>query len=84
MNKCENNKEILEIVNDLIDNEARALVGILCKRVEVLEDSKSLNAKLYKNLAKENIYEFTRHLKKLIKLSLELKVKFKIKPKKTQ
>ena len=60
------NKEIFTITNKVIDIESKALVGILCKRVEVLDKEKSLSPNLYKSLIKENIYEFSRRLKNLL------------------
>ena len=71
----------LEKIFAIIDDEARSLVGRLLKRVEVLEKEKSLSPNLYKSLTKENIYEFSRQLKKLIKLQVEVgRVEFKQKP----
>jgi hypothetical protein len=58
----DNNKELF----DLLDKESRALVGILLKRIEILEKQKSLTPDLYKSLTKEHIYEWVRTLKKLI------------------
>jgi len=61
----------------LIDDQAKVLVGILCKRIEVLDKNKALNPKLYKDLAKEIIYEQSRVTKKLIEIG---RVEFRIKP----
>jgi len=71
-------------ISEIIDKETRALVGRLCKRVEVLEKEKSLSPTLYKALSKELVYEFSRDLKKLIDIQSELfKLEFKIKPNKS-
>lgn len=77
-------KEIQETINQakiLSDKHARALVGILCKRVELLEDEeqeqrrkqnnpnlKLLTPSLYKKLVKEIIYEHNRAFKDLLDL----------------
>lgn len=70
----------LEKINEIIDIEARVLVGTLLKRIEVLEREKSLTSNLYKALSKEVVYEYSRNLKKLIELQFSLiKLEFKIK-----
>ena len=66
---------------DVIDTQAQVLVGVLLKRIEVLEKEKVLTPSLYKSLIKENIYENSRYLKKLIKLHLEIG-KVTLKPRK--
>lgn len=62
----------------LIDDQAKISVGILCKRIEVLEKHDALTPKLYKDLVKEIIYEQSRALKKLIEIG---HLEFKQKPK---
>lgn len=69
----ENNKRLFQI----IDKETKKLVGILCKRVEVLEKHNALTPKLYKDIAKELIYEWSRGLKTVISL---YKIEFTTKP----
>ena len=59
--------KIIEILTNLIDQEARASVGMLCAEIEVLEKNKSLSPILFKQLAKNTIYEQSRALKKLCK-----------------
>jgi len=54
--------------NELINKYAKNLVGILCKRVEVLEKEKALTPSLYKAIVKEIIYENTRNLKALLEV----------------
>ncbi len=61
----------------LIDNQAKVLVGIICKRVEVLDKNNALTPKLYKDLVKEIIYEQSRVTKKFIEIGT---VEFRIKP----
>lgn len=76
------NKELFEIINRVIDVETKALVGILMKRLEVLDKEKSLSPTLYKSLVKENIYEYSRRLKSLLDLHIRIgKVEFKTRPK---
>lgn len=70
----ENNQELFE----LIDNQARTLVGILLKRIEILEKEQSLTPELYKALVKEHVYEWVRQLKALITIG---KVEFRTRPK---
>lgn len=58
-------------INDIIDGEASATVGKICKRLEVLQKQDipySKKEKLFKDLVKELIYEGSRSLKKLLKL----------------
>ncbi len=69
-------QKIVEILCKVIDREASSTVGMLCKRVEVLQSNKSLSPNLFKELSKEIIYEQSRVLKKLIKFSFIPKVTF--------
>ncbi len=70
--------ENYEKVLQTIEEHAKTLVGILCKRIEVLEKEKVLTPSLYKSIIKENIYEQFRYLKKLVELHLKVgKVVFK-------
>ena len=69
-----------EKIAETIDTQARSLVGILCKRIEVLssQGNKDLDIGLFKKLAKELVYENFRNLKTIIKVQLEIgKVVFK-------
>lgn len=69
--------EIKEI-NKFFDERANTIVGILLKRIEVLEKEKVLTSNLYKSLVKENIYEQFRHLKELFEVKFSIgKVEFK-------
>ncbi len=61
-------KEILKF----IDAQAKITVGILCKRIEVLEKEKVLSPNLYKALVKEIIYESSRNLKNIIEVYLKI------------
>lgn len=70
-----NREEFFRKINEIIDNEARTTVGILCKRIELLDDTENIT-KLYKSLSKEIIYEQSRVLKKLIEYSLIPKITF--------
>ncbi len=68
-------KEILKF----IDAQAKITVGILCKRIEVLEKEKVLSPNLYKALVKEITYEASRNLKNIIEVYLKVgKITFKI------
>ena len=72
-----NNNE-LEKIYGLIDHSAKTSVGILCKRIEVLEKEKSLTPNLFKSLAKEITYESSRNLKKLLEVYFSIgKIEFK-------
>ena len=65
-------------IYDLIDYQSRILVGVLLKRLEVLDKEKAFSINLYKALIKEQIYENFRNLKQIIELQLEIgKVEFK-------
>lgn len=77
-----------EKIHKIIDSQARALVGTLLKRIEVLSDleqqegKKLLTPSLYKALAKELVYENSRHTKALIRVHLNIgKVIFRSKEK---
>lgn len=68
----------LKDIHKLVDNFAVSLVGILCKRVELIQkvgaDKSSqelikLYPDLFKNLSKELIYENCRQLKQRITAS---------------
>lgn len=68
----ENSKEIIDLLNKLIDENAQVLVGQLLKRIEVLSDEQVLTPNLFKSLTREHIYEASRQLKKLVKIYLEI------------
>jgi len=88
-------KEIQLLVDNikiLSDEKARTLVGILCKRIEILDEEeqeqqrktnnpqlKVLTASLYKKLVKELIYEQNRVFKELLDIYTipELKIRNK-------
>jgi len=61
-------EELLKEIHELIDQQARSLVGILLKRVELLNAEDSLNPNIYKSIAKELVYENFRSLKKMLDL----------------
>jgi hypothetical protein len=60
--------EINEELYNQIDLNAKVLVGILLKRIEVLEKEHALIPSLYKALVKESVYESARNLKTIIKI----------------
>lgn len=68
----------LKKINEFFDERARTIVGVLLKRIEVLEKEKALTSSLYKSLIKENIYEQFRQLKEIFELKFNIgKVEFK-------
>ena len=68
----------LKKINKFFDERASTIVGILLKRIEVLEKEKVLTPNLYKSLVKENIYEQFRQLKELFEVKFNIgKVEFK-------
>ena len=74
------NNNVNKILN-IIDDNAKTLVGVMLKRIEVLEKEKVLTPSLYKALIRELIYENSRYFKKLIKAQLTIgKIVFKEKP----
>jgi len=74
-------RKLFDIINKVIDEETKCLVGILCKRIEVLEKENSLSPNLYKSLTKENLYEYARRLKKLLDLYIRIgRIEFKNRP----
>jgi len=62
----------LKKINEFFDERARTIVGILLKRIEVLEKEGVLTPKLYKSLTKENIYEQFRQLKELFEIKFNI------------
>ena len=65
-------------INKFFDDRARTIVGVLLKRIEVLEKEKALTSSLYKSLIKENLYEQFRQLKELFEVKFNIgKVEFK-------
>jgi len=75
-------KELFNTVIKIIKLESQRLVGELCKKVEVLEKNQTLTPKLYKDLSKEHVYEFSRQLIKLLELHIQIgKIKFTSRPK---
>lgn len=69
-----------EHMDEIIKKSSRSLVGTLLKRIEVLEEQKTLTSELYKSLIRELVYENYRQLKALIQ-SFSSGVKFINKPK---
>lgn len=68
----------LKNINEFFDERARTIVGVLLKRIEVLEKEGALTSSLYKSLIKENVYEQFRQLKELFEVKFSIgKVEFK-------
>ena len=64
-----------KFLDDILTKTSRTLVGMVCKRFEILENKEDI-----KKSVKELIYENARNIKALIK-SFDCGVKFKTKPK---
>ncbi len=64
-----------KFLDDILTKTSRILVGIVCKRFEILENKEDI-----KKSVKELIYENARNIKALIK-SFDSGVKFESKPK---
>jgi hypothetical protein len=70
-------EETLSKLNSIIDLNSKALVGVLLKRLEslALPPDQSLNINQVKNiyaqLLKDGVYESSRNLKKIIKITFE-------------
>lgn len=64
-------ERVLNVLKE-IDSFAPMLVGILCKRIEVLDKHKVLKPNVYKDFLKEELYEQFRNFKKLIELHLTI------------
>lgn len=70
--------EDLKKIYEILDDQAKVLVGILLKRIEVLSEQNTFKPELYKALVKEHIYEQFRNLKKIIELQITIgRVEFK-------
>ena len=57
-----------EELYNLIDLNAKTLVGVLLKRIELLERENVLTPSLFRALVKEHVYESARNLKTIIKI----------------
>lgn len=66
--------EDINSILDILDSRAKTLVGILCKRIEILAEENALTPELYKKIVKESIYEELRTQKALLTIG---KVQFK-------
>ena len=66
----ENLNEIL----DVLDSRSKVLVGVLLKRIEILQEQGVLTPELYKSLVKESCYEEFRNIKAILTIG---KVVFK-------
>jgi len=64
-----------KFLDDILTKTSRTLVGMVCKRFEILENKEDI-----KKSVKELIYENARNIKALIK-SFDCGVKFETKPK---
>jgi len=64
-----------KFLDDILTKTSRTLVGIVCKRFEILENKEDI-----KKSVKELIYENARNIKAFIK-SFNCGVKFESKPK---
>ena len=65
-----------------VNDYAKTVVGVLCKRVEVLEKHNCLTPQLYKDIVKENVYELFRHLRAQLEVIFTIgKLEFTVKPK---
>ncbi len=78
-----NHQENIENALKVIDTSAVELVGILCKRIEILERNITLFSSnpeilaktlstLFKKLTKEHVYEHHRQLKNLVSAHLKI------------
>ena len=66
----ENLNEIL----DVLDSRSKVLVGVLCKRIEILQEQGVLTPELFKAILKESVYEEARNTKAILTIG---KVVFK-------
>ena len=64
-------ENLVSKLNEIVEDNAKVLVGIMSKRVEVLERENCLSPNLFKSLIKEIIYENSRYLKKLLNIELD-------------
>ena len=70
-----------EQIYNIIDGQAKGLVGVLLKRIEVLQKEGVLTPELYKAIVKELVYENSRQTKGLVKVLQIGKVIFRTRPK---
>ena len=59
-----------EKIDDLIVKNTKSLVGVLLKRIEVLNAEDKFSPQLYKALVKEIVWENSRGLRNVIKVFL--------------
>jgi hypothetical protein len=65
-------------IEELINQNSRTLVGILIKRIELLENNNlTFNQikNIYKSLVKEEVYENARGLLKLLRANIDIGAK---------
>ena len=73
-------------INDIIDYQAKSLVGTLLKRIEVFQDEEErtnkivLTPSLYKAIIREFVYENSRQTKALFRVLNERTIIFKSRP----
>jgi hypothetical protein len=58
----DNNKELFEI----LDTQSKVMVGVLMRRIEILEQENSLSPSLLKQLIKDTTYEHFRAIKTML------------------
>lgn len=71
-------------ISEICKDRSRSLVGKLCKKVEILQQEKDLSvdqlSSLFKNLAKETVYEEFRELRNTLIFYQEGRVYIKFEP----
>lgn len=60
----------------LLDKEARTTVGLLCASIDALTKTQSFNPAVFKELAKNTVYNQSRVLKKLLQCMVIPKIRF--------
>ena len=58
----DDNKKLFNV----LDSQSKVMVGVLMRKIEILEQEHSLNPSLLKAILKENIYECFRNIKCLL------------------
>jgi hypothetical protein len=71
----ENNRMETNEIFNILDSQSRVLVGVLLKRIELLDKENALTPNIYRALVKEHCYEAFRTIKTLINGKVEFKTK---------
>lgn len=68
MGNLAENQDFLDFVNNTLHSGLKTLMGVHCKRIEILARDGKFDPELYKDLSKELIWEHYRNIIKIIEV----------------